>query len=233
MYTKHLIALIPTVLAAESYAGIIQIDGAGSHQLQSHALDGLLDSTSPYLSTEDLSTIHQSLNSWGVSTDGKVTVVPIDTQVGLTLFTLLDEELGGGDSGIDASLGVVSTASSSLNLYINDASEDSWNLVQPPFGSQSLGATFVWGSIGSGDGFAWSNMAYGDALSYNFTSVAGSEGLDAEAFQFVSWETDGWSVLGTDGFKADGSQVFTGTVIPAPPAALLLAALAFNRRRRE
>ena len=36
MYTKHAIILIPTLLAAESLASIVQIDGAGSYQLQSH-----------------------------------------------------------------------------------------------------------------------------------------------------------------------------------------------------
>jgi len=75
-------------------------------------------------------------------------------------------------------------------------------------------------------------MNVGDALSYNFSSVEDSSGLDAEAFQFVSWQ-DGWSVVGSDGFKDDGSQVFTGSVIPAPPAALVLTAFALNRRRRR
>ena len=36
---------------------------------------------------------------------------------------------------------------------------------------------------------AWSGMLVGDALSYNFTSIDGAVGLDAEAFQFVGWET--------------------------------------------
>ncbi len=232
MYTKHAIVLIPTLLAANAIADIVQIDGAGSYQLRSHAISGILDDASPYLSTADLAAIHQDLNSWGVSTDGKITLLPIDTPAGLALFVLMDQELGGGDSGIDASVGVVSTASNSLSLYINDSTQDVWNLIEPPFGSQSLGATFAWGSIGSGDGFGWAGMEFGDALSYNFSSVEGDAGLDAEAFQFVSWD-NGWSTLGTDGFKDDGSQVFTGSVVPAPPAALILTAFALNRRRRR
>ncbi len=232
MYTKHAIILIPTLLAAESLASIVQIDGAGSYQLQSHSISGILEDTSPYLSTSDLAAIHQDLNVWGVNTDAKISLVPINTSAGLALFTLMDQELGGGDSGIDASVGVVSTASNNLSLYINDSTQDAWDLIQPPFGSQTLGATFVWGSIGSGDGFGWAGMEVGDALSYNFSSIVGDAGLDAEAFQFVSWQ-DGWSVVGSDGFKDDGSQVFTGSVIPAPPAALVLAAFAFNRRRRK
>ena len=225
--------LLSTLLAAEAGAGIVQIDGAGSYQLRSHSINGVLQGSSPYFSTEDLAAIHLELNNWGVITDGKVTLLPVNTIAGLTLFTLMDQELGGGDTGIDASIGIVSTASSSLQLYINDATQDDWSLVQPPFGSQSMGATFVWGSAGSGDGFGWAGMSQGDALSYHFTSVDGAIGLDAEAFQFVSWEDEGWSVLGTDGFKLDGTQVFTGSVIPAPPAALFVAALVLNRRRRR
>ncbi|MBC8203496.1 MAG: hypothetical protein H8E91_06665 [Planctomycetes bacterium] len=232
MYTKQAIILIPTILVANTLAGIVQIDGAGSYQLQSHAINGILDGAAPFLSTDDLATIHQELNGWGVETNGKITLLPINTPAGLALFTLMDQETGGGDSGIDASVGIVSTASNSLSMYINDATQDAWNLIQPPFGSQSLGATFVWGSIGSGDGFAWAGMEYGDALSYNFSSIEGDGGLDAEAFQFVSWD-EGWKILGSDGFKTDGSQVFTGSVVPAPPAALLLTVFALNRRRRR
>ena len=232
MYTKHAIILIPTLLAAESLASIVQIDGAGSYQLQSHSIAGILEDTSPYLSTSDLTAIHQELNVWGVNTDAKISLLPIDTPAGLALFTLMDQELGGGDSGIDASVGLVSTASNDLSLYINDSTQDAWNLIQPPFGSQTLGATFVWGSIGSGDGFGWAGMEYRDMLSYNFSSIVGDAGLDAEAFQFVSWD-NGWSVVGTRGFDGDGTQTFTGSVIPAPPAALVLAAFAFNRRRRK
>ena len=232
MFTKHAIILVPTFLAANALADIVQLDGVGSYQLQSHAIDGILDGASPYLSTDDLATIHENLNGWGIETDGKITLLPINTPAGLALFTLMDQEMGDGDTGIDASVGIVSTASNSLSMYINDATQDSWNLIEPPFGSQTLGATFVWGSIGSGDGFAWAGMEYGDALSYNFSSIDGDTGLDADAFQFVSWD-DGWTVLGSDGFKEDGSQVFTGSVVPAPPAALLLAAFTLNRRRRR
>jgi hypothetical protein len=232
MYKKHVITLITTLFTAQTFADIIQIDGAGSYQLQSHAISGVLDGAAPFLSTSELEAIHSDLNSWGVITEGKITLLPIDTPVGLALFALMDQELGGGDTGIDASIGIISTASSSLSMYINDASQDDWNLIQPPFGSQTLGATFVWGSVGSGDGFAWSGMQFGDALSYNFASIDGAVGLDAEAFQFVGWE-NGWTVLGSDGFKDDGSQVFTGNVIPAPPAALILAAFALCRRRRR
>ena len=109
MFTKHAIILVPTFLAANALADIVQLDGVGTYQLQSHAIDGILDGASPYLSTDDLATIHQNLNGWGIETDGKITLLPINTPAGLALFTLMDQEMGNGDTGIDATVGIVST----------------------------------------------------------------------------------------------------------------------------
>ena len=171
MNLKCVYILFPTLLAAQAVAGVVQIDGAGSYHLHSHAINGVLDEPSPVLSTANLAAMHSDLNSWGVVTDGKITLIPIDSSAGFALFALMDHELGGGDTGVDASVGVVSTASNTLQLFINDAAQDTWDLIQPPFGSQTLGATFVWGSIGSGDGFAWAGMGVGDALSFNFSNL--------------------------------------------------------------
>jgi hypothetical protein len=221
--------------AVPTSASVIQISTTeGTFELQSHSLN-ILDGASPYLSTADLATAHSYLNNWGITTDGKITILPVNTAEGLTFLTLVDEESGSGDSGSNAMLGITSTASASLGMFINDAADDTWQLIQPPFGSQTLGATFAWGSVGSGDGFAWTNMALGDAVSYAFTDLDGDGGaIDAEAFQFVGWDdAEGWGIVSTNGFKTDGSSVFTGLVIPAPPAAMLLCVLAMNRRRRR
>lgn len=229
------ISIVASILIAPAEAEIIQINNAsGSVQLHSQSME-LLSSTSPYLSTTDLSIARSALGDWGISTDGKITILPVNTSQGLSLFTIIDNELGGGDTGSDASLGLVTTASSMLGMFINDADQDSWELIGSPFGSQTLGATFSWDSNGSGDGFAWTDLAYGDALSYSFTDLDGDGGaIDAEAFQFLSWDAiEGWGIASTNGFKVDGTSVFTGLVIPAPPAALMLTALAMGLRRRR
>ena len=196
---------------------------------------GLFNASSPNFSTADVAQAHSILNNWGITTDGKITIFPVNTSQGLSFVTLVDEELGGGDTGTDASLGITSTASSALGMLINDAGQDTWQLIQPPFGSQTLGATFVWGSAGSGDGFAWTDLSLGDAVSYSFIDLDGDGGaIDAEAFQFVGWEdSDGWGIVSTNGFKVDGTSVFTGMVIPAPPATMVLAALVLCRPRRR
>ena len=215
---------------------LIQIsNNSGSFDLQSNAMS-IFGSSSPFFSTSDLAQVHTTLNEWGIDTDGKITLLPVNTSQGLSFLTLVDEELGGGDNDSNASLGITSTASSALVMFINDSDQDSWQLIQPPFGSQTLGATFVWGSAGSGDGFAWTDLAIGDAISYTFADLDGDGGaIDAEAFQFVGWDgDDGWGIISTNGFKTNGSSVFTGMVIPAPPAAMILTVLAFGcyRRRR-
>ena len=229
------ISIVASILIAPAEAEIIQINNAsGSVQLHSQSME-LLSSTSPYLSTTDLSIARSALSDWGISTDGKITILPVNTSQGLSLFTIIDNELGGGDTGSDASLGLVTTASSTLGMFINDADQDSWELIGSPFGSQTLGATFSWDSSGSGDGFAWTDLSYGDAVSYSFTDLDGDGGaIDAEAFQFVSRDAiEGWGIASTNGFKVDGTSVFTGLVIPAPPAALMLTALAMGLRRRR
>jgi len=165
------ISIVASILIAPAEAEIIQINNAsGSVQLHSQSME-LLSSTSPYLSTTDLSIAHSALSDWGISTDGKITILPVNTSQGLSLFTIIDDELGGGDTGSDASLGLITTASSTLGMFINDADQDSWELIGSPFGSQTLGATFSWDSSGSGDGFAWTDLTYGDAVSYSFTDL--------------------------------------------------------------
>jgi len=227
--------IITCIVAAPTSAGVIQIsNGSGSFDLNAHSM-GLFDTSSPYLSSADLAIAHATLNNWGITTDGKITLLPVNTSQGLSFITLIDEELGEGDNGTNASLGITSTASSALGMFINDSDQDSWQLIQPPFGSQTLGATFVWGSAGSGDGFAWTDLTPGDAVSYSFTNLDGDGGaIDAEAFQFVGWnDTNGWEIVSSNGFKVDGSSVFTGMVIPAPPAAMMLTVLIMNRRRKR
>jgi hypothetical protein len=237
-HTKKLLATtaFTCLFATQASASVIQISNAsGSFDLQSYTMD-LFNGTSPNFSTYDLAQAHTILNNWGITTDGKITILPVNTSQGLSFLTLIDMEFGGGDSGADASLGITSTASNALGMVINDVSQDSWQLIQPPFGSQTLGATFVWGGADSGDGFAWTDLAYGDAVSYSFTDLDGDGGaIDAEAFQFVGWDDiDGWGIVSTNGFKVDGTSVFTGMVIPAPPAAMLLTTLLLcpPRRRR-
>ncbi len=227
--------IITCIVAAPTSASVVQISNAsGSFNLNSHSM-GLFNSTSPYLSSVDLAFAHSTLNGGGITTDGKITLLPVNTSQGLSFLTLIDEELGGGDNGSDASLGITSTASSALGMFINDFNQDSWQLIQPPFGSQTLGATFVWDSAGSGDGFAWTDLSIGDAVSYSFTNLnEDGNAIDSEAFQFVGWDdTNGWEIVSSNGFKIDGSSVFTGMVIPAPPAAMMFTVLIMNRRRRR
>ena len=225
---------ITSIFAIPANAGIIQISNAsGNFELQSSYMD-LFNSGTHDFSSLDLAFAHSELNNNGITTDGKITLIPVNTIDGLSFLTLVDEELGGGDSGANASLGITSTASSSLGIYVNDFEQDSWQLIQPPFGSQTFGATFIWGSAGSGDGFGWTDLSLGDSVSYSFAELDGDSGaIDAEAFQFVGWNEDNWEVISTNGFKLDGTSTFTGMVIPGPPAALVLTAFVVGRRKRR
>lgn len=223
------------LMSLQAHAEVIQISNTnGSFMLRSHEIMGLFNNSSSHFTTSELSTVHSTLQNWGIDTNGKITILPVNTNSGFSFLTLVDEELGFGDTGGDGMLGLTSTAPNTLNMFINDSNQDSWSLIQPPFGSQTMGSTFVWGSIGSGDGFAWGNLTLGDVLSYNFVDLDGDGGaIDAEAFQFVGWKDGGWDIIASNGFKSDGSSIFTGTVVPTPPAALLLTVLSLSYRGRR
>jgi hypothetical protein len=227
--------LLASLLTEKASASVIQISNSNdSFLLYSNSMDDLFNSSSPFFTTGDLASVHSTLNNWGIDTDGKITLLPVNTSFGLSFLTLIDEELGFGDNGTDGMLGLTSTAPSNLGMFINDSDQDDWSLIQPPFGSQTMGSTFVWGSIGSGDGFAWTNLSLGDAISYSFVDLDGDGGaIGAESFQFVGWTDNGWDVVSTNGFKTDGSSVFTGMVVPAPGAALVLTAFVVGKRRRR
>ncbi|MEE2912368.1 MAG: hypothetical protein VX436_01035 [Planctomycetota bacterium] len=222
-------------LATSANADIINITtGSDSFDLHSNSNDSLFSDSSGIFSSTDLATIHTMLNAWGVQTEGFITILPMNTNAGLSLLTLIDQELGFGDTDVDASISLSSTAPSSLGMYINDYEQDVWTLIDPPFGSQTMGAVFVWGGSGSGDAFAWTGLSIGDALSYSFTdNGALGDPLNAETFQFVGWTDSGWDVVSSNGFKNDGSSVFTGMVIPAPPVGIVLFTFAIGYRNRR
>ena len=224
-----------SVIATTASADIIHIStGSDSFDLNSISYDNLFDTPSGNFSSTDLAAIHGTLNSWGIETGGVITILPLTTNAGLSLLTLVDQELGFGDTGLDASIALSSTAPSSLGMYINDYDQDIWTLIDPPFGSQTMGTLFVWGGSGSGDGFAWTGLSVGDAISYTFVDSGTIGGaLDYETFQFVGWGESGWNVVSTNAFKLDGTSVFTGMVIPAPPVALVLSAVALGYRPRR
>ena len=235
LLTLTTMVLFASLVTAKSTASVIQISNINdSFLLNSHSIEGLFNNSSPFFTTDDLASVHSILNNWGIDTDGKITLLPVNTGFGLSFLTLIDEEFGSGDNGTDGVLGLTSTAPSTLSMFINDSDQDDWSLIQPPFGSQTMGSTFVWGSAGSGDGFAWAGLSLGDAFSYSFVGLDGDGGaIGTEAFQFVSWTGNSWDVVSTNGFKTDGSSVFTGMVVPAPGAALVLTALVVGRRRRH
>ena len=224
-----------SVFASIASADVINITtGTDTFDLYSNSNNALFDDASGDFSSTDLAAIHTTLNLWGIETDGMITLLPMTTSAGFSLLTLVDQELGFGDTGIDASVSLSSTSPSSLGMFINDYDQEVWTLIDPPFGSQTMGALFVWGGDGSGDAFAWTGLSIGDALSYSFIdNGAVGTALNAETFQFVSWVEDGWEVISTNSFKTDGTSVFTGMVIPAPPIAIALVTFAFGYTRRR
>ena len=235
----QILIMATTIASSTAYlaGGIIEINGNAeeSFLLYSQPLGNIFGSDeAPEFSTDRLALVHEKLMSFGIDTDGKITVIPVDTGYGLSLLTLVDSEYGTGDNGGSSSLGLTSTASNSLGFFINDMEQDDWQLISSPWlPSQTLGATFVWEGLTSGVGFAWTELAMGDAISYSFLEMFDDNAIDDEAFQFVGASNGGLDVIYSEGFNSDGSNVFTATVVPAPPAGLLISGLLLGYRRRR
>ena len=88
------------VIATTASADVIHIStGSDSFDLNSIAYDGLFDTPSGNFSSNELASVHETLNSWGIDTDGLITILPLSTNAGLSLLTLVDQELGFGDNG--------------------------------------------------------------------------------------------------------------------------------------
>ena len=134
---KYINTTLSTIIlsgfASIASADIINITtGTDSFNLYSNSNNALFDDASGDFSSTDLAAIHTTLNSWGIETDGMITILPMTTSAGLSLLTLVDQELGFGDTGIDASVSLSSTSPSSLGMYINDYDQDVWTLIDPP-----------------------------------------------------------------------------------------------------
>lgn len=189
--------------------------------------------------TASLSAVNLSLNAAGIVTNGRVTIIAADTDRGLSLMAIVDQELGGGVASM-GNLNIDSSANGSNLAYC--ANTGGGITVTPNgFGSRTASGNFVWNSNGSGDGFAWAGLNAGNAITMRFNRVSGQTlGLnDPGTFQFVTWTGTTWAAVtvpsALQSFTQSNDFGFSASVlVPAPSSAALagLAMLPLLRRRR-
>jgi hypothetical protein len=195
-----------------------------------------------------LAAANSFLNTSGVATNMKITIVAADTTHGLSLMALIDQRVNTVGAEELGHVGMVSVGHGDNLAYLNAAGGNITVGPNSPGGSRTASGNFVWNMHGGGNGFAWANLLQGNTMTFRFNKIVGQAlGLQENpTFQFATWTGNGWSVvpLPTNqvSFTASNDWGFSSTVlsgttsIPLPStvgmASASLLGLPLIRRRR-
>ncbi len=228
--------------ASAAFAGVINVsDIGGGIVLNSGPLSQvLLGPGQTNWTTPSLTAVHQSLNSSGVATNGKVSILAADTDRGLALIVLIDQMLNPGTAA-PAFVHMDSIANGANLAFLMDTNGDV-AVSGLSTNSRIASGDFSWNSNGAGDAFAWAGMIPGNSTTFRFNQLDDEVlGLnDPGTFQFVNWNGLSWNIVavptGLVSFSESGDFGFAASVVPAPSAIALLGGpvlgLCFGRRRR-
>jgi hypothetical protein len=225
-------------------AGTVTVDSSslGSITLNSGTLNNVFGNNPTKFTWQALKKAHNQLNNAGISTEGMVTIVLADTDAGLSLLALVDDENGPPGNGKDTTLSVNADAPSDSMVFVNSLADEAD--ISDDGSSMNVDMDFFWDSEKRGDAVAWAGLGQGDEGDFSFEVVAGEDGTfqglnESNTFQFVSFGANGWEVVANGSFLEGVfgfDFAFSGSVVPIPPAALLgfagLAGVALLRRSR-
>lgn len=237
LMTHALIAVVASTSAVQASTILIGDD----LELESTAIDGLFqdcgDCGPGDFTNIELALVHDSILDSGIDTNAVISVLPVDTENGLSLLFLIDQPDGDGVNGL-SSVSLTSTAPGSASFLINDPATDLTGHIESVTGLQTAFGDFTWQSSGSADAFAWSSLLAGDQMTMLFTANADSPstfpGLNStDNIQFLSWTDSSWAVAEVAEFNSGGTYAFTAMVLPAPGALALLALAGASTRRRR
>ena len=197
----------------------------------------LLDSGGQIFSAEDMAELDDTLQSSGVQTSNRISILLAETGAGLSLITLFDgvSEGGSGDQAtVTASSFIPTTATWQYNVD-NGGSFSSF-----PLGDQTvLNGAFVWNSGIETAAFSISNLQTDDTGAISLAEIIPGSLDPTQTIQLLTSSGGVWSVAESFDFltNPDGSpdfEYFTFEIGPVPaPAALALLGLAGIRTRRR
>lgn len=240
-----------------SIAAIVALAGsasAGSIRIQEQAVGGVtfvlesgnlapqvFSAASPNFSNGALGFMHTELANDGINTNDIITIIAGDTDDGLALFALIDQE-SGGFIGHNSRLDLVAVADDENNNGITGwVNDNSGELIQtsnqnPISGVYNWNNTFQWDNRATGDAFAMSDLELNDSGSLVFNTLPGfgTTGV-SRGFQYVSFINGQWTVIHTGSFNPQGASTsLDWQVIPLPGVgAMGLAGLAVVGARRR
>jgi hypothetical protein len=226
-----LISVVSAVmLAVPALAGTVTISpfGGGMSLSSGNLASTVFGTTKPAWGVGSLASVHSTLNAAGIDTDGKITFVAADTNQGLALMVLVDQE-----SGV---LGGTTTGRVQMTSTVAGAGVQYINTIASPVTVTGTGITrtaranFQWNGNGGADAFAWSNLQSGDSVSFQFVRDSRSQALlDSSTFQFVTWNGSGWvraSLASNQALFDESGNYDFGALIAVPlPSPLMLGSL--------
>ena len=228
------------MLGSSANAGSLTIDGlTGSpFSLESRTMAKLV-STGGLITDSKLAKLHAKLNDDGIKTNGKVTFLVTQSNLGgLSLLTLIDKQkVNPSGAPSTSSLFIETSATGDVGMIQGSDADLGSPVIQGS--TTGVDGSFQWNSNGTGDAFAWSELTHGDGGSFQFNANLDDPstfpGLkELKTFQFVTWSAGAWQVMKVGTFS-DGVFSFSFAVAPLPPAALLgvigLAGVIVTRRR--
>jgi len=215
----------------------------GGVVLESGPLPGIsLGFTPNVWAIRSLADVHSSVNGSGIATDGKITILAADTEHGLSLLVMIDQQLPFESLFSSGNVFMETAAIGRSVPHMHDATGNV-SIIDPGANSRTASGAFGWNSNGGGDGFAWAGLSGGDSMTFRFNKIVGSSlGLDATStFQFLTWTNVGWQTVAMPAdslsFTETNDFGFAASVVPSPAgfavAGLALLAPACVRRRRN
>lgn len=237
------------LLAGAAHAGSIRVEesavGGGTFILSAGDLSSaVFNAASPNFTNGALGYIHSQLAAASINTDNIITVLAVETDDGLALMSLLDQQ-SGAFQAYNARLDMVALANDEtgdgINGWVNDNGGELIQLgsFNPIAQSYNFNTTFQWDANNRGDAFALSQLDVNDNGTLAFAPLpqTGLTGV-SRGFQYVSWDGAAWVVVGTGQFNNAGtggsSTSLDWRVIPLPSAgAMSLAGLALVGARRR
>ncbi len=210
------------MLGVPALAGTITISpmGGGISLNSGNLASTVFGSTKPAWGIGSLASVHTTLNAAGIDTDGKITFVAADTDHGLALLVLVDQEAGVATGATTGRVQMTSTVAGPGVQYINTIASPV--TITGTGGVQTAKANFQWNGNGGGDAFAWANLQSGDGVSFQFVRDNRSQALlSSSTFQFVTWNGNGWTRASLPSnqalFDDSGNYDFGGSDRRPPP----------------
>ncbi|MEE2906966.1 MAG: hypothetical protein VX527_03945 [Planctomycetota bacterium] len=226
---------------ANSTASFLDASG-NTINIASGEFADILVSPGEHFSAADMAAVNTTLQQHGIQTQGRISIMLVETGAGLSILTMFDgveiPEQPGPTSLVTMTAFVPTTATWQYNIDAGGTFNDF-----PIGGETMLNGSFIWDSGVNSEAMAVSSLAEGDSGSL-FLSAFDLGDMDTNGtIQMLTMNGGAWTLPNehildfepsTNPGEPDNQYLqFQITNIPAPSGLLLLALAGHGRRRRR